>query len=103
MNVGGSRLSWYRAPLRPRVGPGRWHHPEGERGWGRPPVLVPTTFVWGRRDAFLGRAAAERTRRYVAADYRFVELDAGHWLPEREPAAVAEQIAERVDGVVRGS
>lgn len=96
-------LSWYRAPLRPRVGSGRWHHLERERGWGRPPVLVPTTLVWGRRDVFLGRAAAERTGRYVAADYRFVELDAGHWLPEREPAAVAEQIAERVDGVVRGS
>jgi pimeloyl-ACP methyl ester carboxylesterase len=56
---------------------------------------VPTTFVWGRNDAFLGRAAAEATASYVAADYRFVELDANHWLPETHAAEVAELILQR--------
>jgi pimeloyl-ACP methyl ester carboxylesterase len=65
----------------------------------RPPVGrvgVPTTFVWGRNDPFLGRTAAEATARYVTAPYRFVELDAGHWLPETRPEDVAEAVLARV-------
>ncbi|MEI2731697.1 MAG: alpha/beta fold hydrolase [Dermatophilaceae bacterium] len=61
-------------------------------------VGVPTTYVWGNKDPVLGRAAAERTGRYVAADYRFVEIDAGHWLPETAPAEVAAAVIERVTG-----
>ncbi len=59
-------------------------------------VRVPTTYVWGRDDIALGRAAAERTGDYVRADYRFVELAAGHWLPETVPGRVAAEIADRV-------
>jgi pimeloyl-ACP methyl ester carboxylesterase len=58
---------------------------------------VPTTFVWGRRDVALGRAAAEATGRFVAAAYLFVELEAGHWLPERHPAEVAALVLDRVE------
>ncbi len=58
-------------------------------------ITVPTTYLWGRHDVALGRAAAERTARHVSGDYRFVELDAGHWLPEREPDAVAREIVAR--------
>jgi pimeloyl-ACP methyl ester carboxylesterase len=75
-------LNWYRGmpfSLRQPVGP----------------VDVPTTYVWGRHDFALGRAAAERTARYVRAAYEFVELDGGHWLPETEPVSVAEAIIRR--------
>lgn len=61
-------------------------------------ISVPTTYVWGNRDPVLGRAAAERTGRYVAGDYRFVELDAGHWLPETAPQEVAAAVIARVTG-----
>ena len=61
---------------------------------------VPTTFVWGRRDGFLGRQAAESTGAMVLADYRFVEVDEGHWLPERQPDLCAAEIAARVAGTV---
>lgn len=90
-------LNWYRAPLRPAVRGGRRHTLETPA---RPetPVRVPTTFVWGRRDAYLGRAGAEGTARFVEAEYRFVELDADHWLPEREPQAVVAEILARVRG-----
>jgi pimeloyl-ACP methyl ester carboxylesterase len=57
---------------------------------------VPTTYVWGTSDPALGRAAAERTARYVSADYRFVEVAAGHWLPETCPERVAEEVLARV-------
>lgn len=76
-------VNWYRALLRPGVRAGE-------------EVRVPTTLVWGRRDPFLGRAAAERTAAHVRGDYRFVEVPAGHWLPEREPDAVAREILARI-------
>jgi pimeloyl-ACP methyl ester carboxylesterase len=58
-------------------------------------VRVPTTFVWGSRDPYLGRAAAEWTARYVEGDDRFVEVDAGHWSPERRAGLVAEAVLAR--------
>lgn len=76
-------LNWYRAlpfGLRP----------------GTPPSRVPTTYAWGNQDFALGRAAAEATGDFAGTDYRFVELDAGHWLPEAQPAEVAEIILARV-------
>ncbi|MFP5282776.1 MAG: alpha/beta fold hydrolase [Actinomycetes bacterium] len=76
-------LNWYRAiPCSGRPSVGR--------------VRVPTTYVWGRHDFALGRVAAERTERWVTGDYRFVELDAGHWLPETAPVATADAILHRV-------
>jgi hypothetical protein len=36
----------------------------------------------------------------VLADYRFVEVDEGHWLPERQPELCADEIAARVTGSV---
>ncbi len=64
-----------------------------------PSVAVPTTYVWGRQDFALGRAAAERTRGHVVGPYRFVELDAGHWLPEARPDEVAAVVLDRVRSV----
>lgn len=61
-------------------------------------VTVPTTYVWGNGDRALGRRAAEDTERSVRAPYRFVELDAGHWLPETTPDEVAEAVIHRVAG-----
>lgn len=61
------------------------------------PVTVPTTYVWGRHDFALGRVAAELTERYVHAPYEFRELDAGHWLPEVQPEAVAAAVLDRIN------
>lgn len=69
--------------------------------------IVPATFVWGSKDPALGRAAAERTGVVLtraaeragvdpATAYRFVELDAGHWLPETRADEVAAAIVDRV-------
>lgn len=75
-------LGWYRGM------------PFSRRPVGR--ITVPTTYVWGTYDFALGRAAAERTERYVQAPYTFVELPSGHWLPETDPDAVASAILERI-------
>jgi pimeloyl-ACP methyl ester carboxylesterase len=90
-------LNWYRAEglvpaagrlLRARLG--------GPPMATIPPSSVRTTFVWGARDVALKRLAAERTGQYVSGSYRFVELDAGHWLPELNAEQVAEAILDTV-------
>lgn len=73
-----------------------WYRAMGSSAGTMHRCKVPTTFVWGRHDAFLGRVAAEATGDLVRADYRFVELDEGHWLPEVAPGRCAEEILARV-------
>jgi pimeloyl-ACP methyl ester carboxylesterase len=60
-------------------------------------VAVPTTYVWGSKDFALGRHAAELTAEHVTGPYAFVELPAGHWLPEKRPEECAQAIIERVE------
>jgi pimeloyl-ACP methyl ester carboxylesterase len=60
-------------------------------------VAVPTTYVWGSRDFALGRYAAELTAEHVSGPYTFVELAAGHWLPEKRPDQCAAAIIQRVE------
>ncbi len=57
---------------------------------------MPTTYVWGRDDPVLARRAVELTADYVAGPYEVVELEAGHWLPETQPEAIADAILARV-------
>jgi len=75
-------LNWYRAlPLEAHVR--------------TPPVEVPTLFLWGDRERFISRAAAELCGRYVTGSYRFEVLQgASHWLPEEAPARVSILLAE---------
>ena len=95
-------LGWYRGMglgiaralpriLDPRTGPAK----PGQDRPGRARWSGPTTYVWGRHDVALGRAAAERTGRFAPGDYRFVEVGGGHWLPETRPVEVADAILER--------
>ncbi|CAM3953997.1 alpha/beta fold hydrolase [Tsukamurella ocularis] len=78
-------LNWYRANLAP-----------GGEGLDCPVIEVPTTLVWGNRDAIAGAAQAKGTAHYLRADYRLSEVpDGDHWLPLRAPAALASEIALR--------
>lgn len=97
-------MNWYRAAASPDVVRARVRRLTRRGGRTRSSgagsaVTVPTTYMWGRRDFALGRAAAEKTSEFVSGDYRFVEVDAGHWLPELEADRVAEEIVTRVHSV----
>lgn len=61
-----------------------------------PEVQVPTLFVWGNRDPAAGRTAAEATARFMRGEYRFVELDAGHWLLETRTDTVVSLLLEHL-------
>jgi pimeloyl-ACP methyl ester carboxylesterase len=84
-------LGWYRAI-------------PASRGHGAGRIGVPAGYLWGSRDPFFARAAAEGTRDFVRGPYTVRELpDAGHWLPETCPAEVAAMVLKVVDGAARGS
>jgi len=77
-------LNWYRAlPLGART-------PVGT-------VRVPTLHVWGADDAFLGRAATEASREFVAAPYALEVLEGvNHWIPELAAERTGELITAHV-------
>jgi pimeloyl-ACP methyl ester carboxylesterase len=59
-------------------------------------VRVPTLFLWGRHDVALGTSAARATRSWAQGNYRFVPLDAGHWLPETQVERIADLLLPHV-------
>src|SRR5215471_8876275 len=76
-------LAWYRAR-------GAIRGPLG-------PIRVPTLYVWGDADDTVGRVAAEGTREFVAAPYRFVELSGvSHFAADQAPKHVSELMLAHV-------
>jgi pimeloyl-ACP methyl ester carboxylesterase len=70
-------LAWYRAR-------GAIRAPLG-------PIAVPTLYIWGDADDTVGRLAAEGTRDFVTAPYRFEVLPGvGHFAAEQAPERVNE-------------
>jgi pimeloyl-ACP methyl ester carboxylesterase len=68
-------LAWYRAR-------GAIRGPLG-------PIHVPTLYIWGDADDTVGRVAAEGTRDFVAAPYRFEVLPGvGHFATDQAPDRV---------------
>ena len=43
-------------------------------------VHVPTLTLWGRHETAVGRSTTLTEKQYMRGPYRFVEVDAGHWL-----------------------
>lgn len=62
-------INWYRA-----------NFDAFDKGINLSTVTVPTLFIWGNKDQALQRSGVELTRAYVEDYYRFIELEAGHWL-----------------------
>jgi pimeloyl-ACP methyl ester carboxylesterase len=70
-------LTWYRAR-------GAIRGPLG-------PIRTPTLYIWGEADDTVGRTAAEGTRDFIAAPYRFEPLPGvGHFAADQVPARVCE-------------
>jgi pimeloyl-ACP methyl ester carboxylesterase len=80
-------LNWYRAM---GAGPGS---PDGMSS----NVTAPTLFIWGNKDAAVGRAAIDAMAEYMKGPYRNIELDAGHWLMEDEPQRIVREVIEHLD------
>jgi pimeloyl-ACP methyl ester carboxylesterase len=76
-------LAWYRAR-------GAIRGPLG-------PIRVPTLYIWGDADDTVGRIAAEGTRDFIAAPYRFEVLPGvGHFAADQVPDRVSELMLEHI-------
>ena len=75
-------LGWYRAlPFT------LMDHQQIER------IMCPTLFVYGSKDKFLSKKAADLTRQWVSGYYQEHCLSGeGHWLPEEQPHALASLV-----------
>lgn len=82
-------LNWYRGS--------NGIEPEQE-GMNFGPVAVPTLMIWGNKDEAIGRKANEDAAQYMTGPYRFLELDAGHWLIQEAPEAVITNVVAHVKG-----
>lgn len=73
-----------------------WYRARGERD-PLGPIAVPTLFAWGDADDTVGRMAAEGTKDFIAAPYRFEVLPGGsHYTPNQFPELVTELVLEWV-------
>lgn len=52
------------------------------------PVSTPTLLIWGNQDGAIGRVGVENAAALMTGPYKFVELDAGHWLIQEAPDQV---------------
>jgi pimeloyl-ACP methyl ester carboxylesterase len=61
------------------------------------PIVVPTLYLWGNRDATVGRAAAEWTEHFVTGPYRFEVLpDVGHFITDEVPEVVTTLLLDHL-------
>lgn len=78
-------LNYYRANLRKRPA-----QPIGK-------IETPTLFIWGNKDLAVGEVAARGNEKYMTGDYKFLEVEGGHWLIqanyEEVTAAITDQLA----------
>lgn len=58
------------------------------------PIPVPTLLVWGQDDPYVRPAALALGERIAVADYRRVDLAAGHWLVQERPAEVTSLVLD---------
>jgi len=73
-----------------------WYRARGER---QPigPTKVPTLFIWGDADDTVGRAAAEGTGEFIAADYQFAALPGvGHYAADQVPERVTPLLLDHL-------
>ena len=55
-------------------------------------VNTPTLFMWGNRDASVGRVAIDGMADFMKGPYTNIELDADHWLFVDQPERVISEI-----------
>lgn len=55
-------------------------------------VSIPVLFIWGNKDRALLRSGVDWTRDHISGYYRFVELEAGHWLVQESYDSVKSEI-----------
>ena len=80
-------LNWYRGSL-------RLEGDDATNAVGD--ITTPTLMIWGNQDNAIGRRSNEEAAKYMKGPYKFVEVDAGHWLIQDEETRVLDEIVEHL-------
>ncbi len=60
-------------------------------------IKVPTLYLWGREDPYLGQSAAEQTVHHIDAEYRFQIIEgASQWMAMEVPDEVSALLLDHV-------
>lgn len=59
-------------------------------------INVRTLFIWGNKDIAIGPVAVSKGHKYMKNEYKFLELDAGHWLIQTKYSEVKNAIIEHL-------
>lgn len=60
-------------------------------------VSVPTLGIYGRRDTWMTEGQLARAGRHVSAMWKYVAIDADHWIPLERPDTVSDLLLEWFD------
>ena len=58
---------------------------------------IPTTFIWGKNDTALGATASKSAQKYMKGPYRFIVLDASHWLIQEKESEVHSILLQHLE------
>lgn len=78
-------LNWYRGSLSLEQDAADATQAVGE-------ISTPTLCLWGNQDTAIGRQSTVWAAEYMTGPYRFVEMDAGHWLMQEAKDQVIAEI-----------
>ena len=59
-------------------------------------IKTPTLFIWGKNDKYIGAYGVESGHKFLKGYYKFVKLDAGHWLIQTKYQEIRTEITEHL-------
>lgn len=59
-------------------------------------ITTPTLFIWGEKDFAIGRNAVEGAAQFMKGPYRFVPINAGHWIVDDSYEQIKPEIIKHL-------
>lgn len=60
-------------------------------------VTIPTLYLWGLQDLALGKTGANETAKYMMGEYKFVQMNATHWMMEFNSRECIKEIVDHIE------
>ena len=81
-----SAINWYRANFN-----------IFDEGFKTPKIEVPVLFIWGNQDKAIKRSGIDWNKECINGYYKFVEVEAGHWLIQEDYDEVQAEIVAHLE------
>ena len=59
-------------------------------------IKVPTLFIWGEKDMAIGAVSVANSYKFMTGYYKFLKLDAGHWLIQTKYIVIKKAITDHL-------